>query len=152
VEDATVELGYYRGPLDALLEGIDNAGLLGALIELDGAGAELVALIDERTSAYPDLVRHNERARNGAWRVGPIRFGGGKPTMPLEGDNLASVRALLARMADWDIAFHVAVRDEQGYLIEAPDVGDNVIFVSERLPRKALEAVRAALGSNLRSA
>jgi hypothetical protein len=51
---------------------------------------------------------------------------------------------------DAEVAIHLAVRDERGCLLEAPDVGDNVIFVSERLPPSALEAIRAALGSNLR--
>jgi hypothetical protein len=48
------------------------------------------------------------------------------------------------------VAFHVNVHDHEGYLIEAPDVGDNVIFVSPRLPQRAVDAIRAALREDLR--
>jgi hypothetical protein len=149
VDDADIELGHYRGPLDTLLEGLQNAGLDGALLELDGGADRLDELIDERTAGYPELAAHNKVAREGEWRLGPIRFGGGEPTIPIEGDNIAAVRALLEDHADEEIAFHVSVRDEQGYLLEAPDAGDNVIFVSSRLPDSAVNAIRAALGPNL---
>jgi hypothetical protein len=150
VDEATVEIGHYRGGLDALLAGIENAGLEGASIELDGGDAELWALIDECTAPYPNLVAENKRARYGVWRFGPFMFGRGTPVMPIEGDNLARVRALLERKADPDVAFHVNVHDHEGYLIEAPDVGDNVIFVSPRLPQRAVDAIRAALREDLR--
>ena len=149
-QDADISIGYYRGPLDALLIGLENAQLEGALIELDGGAAELEALIDERTAAYPDLVAHNRRARDGVWRLGPIIFMEGAPTMPIENDPVAAVRALLEGHADPEIAFHVTVRDSDGYLLEAHDVGDNVILVSPRLPEASVEAIRTALGENLR--
>jgi hypothetical protein len=44
------------------------------------------------------------------------------------------------------------VRHSDGYLIEAPDVGDNEIWISSRLPNASMEALRAALGDNLRTA
>jgi hypothetical protein len=150
MEDADVELGYYRGPLDALLEGLQNAGLDGALIELDGGAEALEALIDERSAPYPDLVANNKRARDGIWRLGFFRIVDRTEAMPIEGDNIAAVRALLEDHADEEIAFHVNVRDSQGYLLEAHDAGNNVILVSSRLPDSALRAIRAALGPNLR--
>jgi DNA-binding NarL/FixJ family response regulator len=149
-QDANISIGYYRGPIDALLIGLENSQLKGALIELDGGADELHALIDERTAGYPELIAHNERARNGVWRLGPIMFVDRVPTMPIENDNIAAVRALLETHADPEIAFHVSVRDRDGYLLGAHDVGNNVILVSPRLPETAVEAIRAALGENLR--
>src|SRR5689334_7868323 len=124
MEEATVSIGYYRGPLDIVLAAIEAARLEGALIELDGDDPELSELVDERCARYPELVAQNELWRRGRHRIGPFKFYGRDDTtayvMPIEGDNLARVRALLEHRADPEIAFHVAVRDDRGYLIEAP--------------------------------
>jgi hypothetical protein len=69
--------------------------------------------------------------------------------MPIEGDSLARVRELLDSRADPEIAFEVNVRDEEGYLLEAPDVGNNVILVSPRLPERSIDVIRATLGDSL---
>jgi hypothetical protein len=153
VEDATMSIGYYRGPLDTVLAAIEAARLEGALIELDGDDPELAKLIDECCAAYPELVAENERWRHGRVRIGPFKFHGADDAManvmPIEGDNLARVRALLAQTDDAGIAFQVAVRDGRGYLVEAPDVGDGEIWVSARLSAAAVEAMRIALGADL---
>jgi hypothetical protein len=68
----------------------------------------------------------------------------------LERDTFAVLRDMLDRRADPEIAIELSVRDDQGYLVEAPDVGDNAIWVSRRLPEHAVDALRAALGDGLR--
>lgn len=57
---------------------------------------------------------------------------------------------MLERHADPEIAIELNVRDDEGYLVEAPDVGYNEIWVSRRLPPHAVDALRAALGAGLR--
>jgi hypothetical protein len=149
---ADISLGYYRGPLDAVLEGVQHAQLEGAILELDGSAEELHELVGARTATRPDLAEPNRRARHGKFRLGPIRFGGERLLqLPIEGDNLAQLRALLDRHADPEIAIELLVRDSDGYLIEAYDVGDNDVLVSSRLPEASIEALRAALGQNLRA-
>lgn len=66
------------------------------------------------------------------------------------GDNLAQLRALLEQHADPEIAIELRVVDAEGWLVEAPDVGDNEIWVSTRLPTESIEALRTALSGNLR--
>jgi hypothetical protein len=149
---ADISLGYYRGPLDAVLVGMQQAQLDGAILELDGSAKELHELVGARTATRPDLAEPNRPARHGRLRLGPIRFGAERLLrLPIEGDNLAQVRALLDRHADPEIAIELLVRDSDGYLIEAYDVGDNDIWVSSRLPEASIEALRAALGENLRA-
>src|SRR5690349_4903046 len=101
MDEATVSIGYYRGPLDAVLAAIEAAPLEGALIELDGEDPELSKLVDECCAGYPELAAENERWRRGRLRIGPFKFYGPDDTtayvMPIEGDNLARVRALLAQ-------------------------------------------------------
>jgi DNA-binding NarL/FixJ family response regulator len=148
---ADISLGYYRGPLDAVLVGHQRARLDGAILELDGTAEELHDLVDARTAARPDLAEANRRVRHGRFRLGPIEFGAGRPLrLPIEGDALAQLLELLERHADPEIAIELLVRDSDGYLIEAYDVGDNDIFVSSRLPEASTAALRAALGEHLR--
>lgn len=40
--------------------------------------------------------------------------------------------------------------DEHGVLVYAPDVGDNEIWVSARVPQQSVAALRDALGAGLR--
>jgi hypothetical protein len=149
---ADISLGYYRGPLDAVLVGLQRARLEGAILELDGSAEELHDLVAARSAARPDLAEANRSARNGRFRIGPVKFGGERLLrLPIEGDNLAQLHALLARHADAEIAIELVVRDSDDSLIEAYDVGDNDIFVSSRLPEASIAALRAALGENLRS-
>jgi DNA-binding NarL/FixJ family response regulator len=148
---ADISLGYYRGPLDAVLVGLQHARLDGAILEVDGSAEELYDLVDARTASRPDLAEANRRARHGRFRLGPIAFGAERLLqLPIEGDNLAQLHALLGRHADPEIAIELLVRDSDGYLIEAYDVGDNDILVSSRLPQASMEALRTALGENLR--
>lgn len=148
---ADISLGYYRGPLDAVLVGLQRARLDGAILELDGTAEELHDLVDARTASRPDLAEANRHARQGRFRFGPIEFGADRLLqLPIEGDALAQLHALLERHADPEIAIELLMRDTDGYLIEAYDVGDNDIFVSGRLPEASIEALRAALGENLR--
>lgn len=134
-----------------MFAGLQRARLDGAILELDGTAPELHDLVDARTATRPDLAEVNHRARHGRFRLGPVAFGAERLLqLPIERDNLAEVHALLERHADPEIAIELLVRDSDGYLIEAYDVGDNDIFVSSRLPEASIEALRSALGENLR--
>lgn len=70
--------------------------------------------------------------------------------MQLEPNTFAVLRDMLESHADPEIAIELCVRDGEGYLVEAPDVGYNEIWVSRRLRQDAVEALRAALGDGLR--
>ena len=146
-----ISLGNYRGPLDAALAGLQRARLDGAMLELDGGSRELSSFVQARSASRPELAEANRRARQGRFRLGPIVIGGSALMLPIEGDNLAQLRVVLERHHDWDIAIELNVRDNDGYLIEAPDVGDNEIWVSSRLPKESISALRAALAGNLRA-
>jgi hypothetical protein len=135
-----------------VLAGLQRARLDGAILELDGSAEELHDLVDAHTASRPDLAEANRRARHGKFRLGPIAFGCGPLQLPIEGNNLAELRALLNRHADPEIAIELDVRDSDGYLVQAPDVGDNEIWVSSRLPKESVEALRAALSEKLRAA
>jgi hypothetical protein len=146
-----IELGYYKGPLERVLAGLEDAQLEGAVLELDGESEELRAFIDERTRARPDLAEANRRSTDPKHRVGPLSFGRNRSReLPIEADTFAALRDMLERHADPEIAIELGVRDDEGHLVEAPDVGDNAIWVSRRLPAHAVEALRAALGEGLR--
>ena len=134
-----------------MLAGLEDARLEGAVLELDGDSEELVAFVEERTRDRPDLAEANRGHTRGRFRLGPIAFGVGRHlVLPIEGDTFAVLRDMLERHAGPEIAIELRVRDEEGYLVEAPDVGDNDIWVSRRLPAHAVEALRAALGDGLR--
>lgn len=150
-DDCEVSLGYYRGPLDAVLAGLERARLDGAVLELDGGADALAEFVDTRTREHPELSEANRRNRGALFRLGPftIQRGGGPSYLPIEGDNLAELRALAAEHADPLIASELAVTDSEGGLLWAPDVGDMEIFVSERLPEASVNALRAALGDDL---
>lgn len=146
-----IELGYYKGPLERVLAGLADSRLEGAVLELDGESKELLAFVEERTRDRPDLAEANRRRMQRRFRIGPISFGAGcYLELPIEGDTLAVLREMLERHADPEIAIELNVRDDDGYLIEAPDLGYNEIWVSRRLPEHSVEALRAALGDGLR--
>jgi hypothetical protein len=145
------ELGYYKGPLERVLAGLEDARLEGAILELDGGSDELRAFIEERTRNRPDLVEANRRRAEPRYRLGPLSFGPDHiRELPIEPDTFALLRDMLERHAASEIAIELGVRDDEGYLVEAPDVGDNDIWISRRLPPHAVEALRAALGDGLR--
>jgi hypothetical protein len=134
-----------------VLAGLDDARLEGAVLELDGESKELRAFIDGRTEKRPDLAEANRRRMEPRHRLGPISFGRDRTReLPIEGDTFAVLRNMLERHAEPEIAIELCVRDDDGYLVEAPDVGDNAIWVSPRLSEHAAEALRAALGDGLR--
>jgi hypothetical protein len=145
--DCDLDLGYYRGPLERLLGGLEALGLEGAVIELDGDSDEMQALAESRTRSRPDLAEANRLARGR--RIGPIIFGRGPTVLPIEADTLPKLRSMLERHADPEIAIELNVRDTGGYLVQAPDVGDNEIWVSSRLQPAAIDALRATLAENL---
>jgi hypothetical protein len=147
-----IEIGYYKGPLERVLAGLEDARLEGAVLELDGDSKELRAFIDERTRDRPALAEANRRRGvEPQHRFGPISFGRDRSReLPIEGDTFAVLRDMLERHADAEIAIELNVRDEEGYLVEAPDVGDNTIWVGHGLSEHALDALRAALGDGLR--
>ncbi len=150
-DDADIEIGYYEGPLASLIEGLQDAGLEGSLVGLDGRSKELDRLIRDRTANRPDLQETNYRFAHGTFRLGPIVFGA-EPLrwLPIEGDTLRIVRDMLETHADPEIAIELQVRDDEGCLVWAPDAGYNEIWVSRRLPKEAVNALRAALGDGLR--
>jgi hypothetical protein len=45
-----VELGYYKGPLERVLAGLEDARLEGAVLALDGDSKELRAFVEDRTT------------------------------------------------------------------------------------------------------
>jgi DNA-binding NarL/FixJ family response regulator len=135
-----------------VLAGLEQAQLEGAILELDGDSKELHRFVDERTRDRPDLVEANRRRAKAGFRLGPIAFGWNRYLqLPIEGGTLAALRTLLQTHADPEIAIELSVRDDEGYLVEAPDVGYNEIWVSRRLPQHSVEALRAALGDGLRA-
>ena len=145
-----MSLGYFRGTLDTVLAAIQDAGLEGAVLELDGAPSEeLFDFAEELTADDPDLRTANHHARYGGWRLGPIRFGGGPVYIPVSDENIGRLRAMGDRHAEMEIAFALRVLAGKETLVDAPDVGDNEIWVSRRLSARAVEAIRTALGSGL---
>ncbi len=134
-----------------MLAGLQESRLEGAILELDGESKELLAFVEERTKDRPDLAEANRRRMRRGLRIGPISLGVGRYLeLPIEGDTLAVLREMLERHADPEIAIELNVRDDHGYLVEAPDVGYNEIWVGSRLPEHSVEALRAALGDGLR--
>jgi hypothetical protein len=145
-----VELGYYEGPLERLLAGLQEAGLEGATLEVDGSSEELARFIEERTRDRPDLIEANTRTGR-RFLGGRIVIGGNRgDRLPIEGDTFAVLRDMLERHADIEIAGELTVLDAEGSLVHAPDAGYNEIWVAERLPQRAVDAIRAALGDGLR--
>jgi hypothetical protein len=147
-DDCDIELGYYRGSLERLFSGLEAMNLDGAIIELDGDSEEMSQLAEARTCSRPELAEANRRARGR--RIGPFVFGFGSTALPLEQDTVAKLRSMLDRHADPEIAIEVTVRDEYGDLVQAPDIGDNEIWVSRRLQSASIDALRSALGDELR--
>ena len=145
--DAAISIGYYRGPLERVLIGLAQAPLEGAVLRLDGESSELAEFVDARASRHPELAEANKLARG--WTFGPVTFSEGDWHLPIEGDNVERVHAMMEHHADPEIAICLYVEDAHGELVAAPDVGDNEIWVSERLPQAALDAIRRALGTGL---
>jgi hypothetical protein len=144
-----VELGYYKGPLERLLAGLQQASLEGAILEVNGFSDELLTFIEERTRDQPGFVeedRRKERRRP----FGRIVFRPKGRRLPIESDTFSVLRDMLERHADVEVADELSVHDAKGCLVFAPDAGDNDIWVSRRLPEHAVEAIRAALGDGLR--
>ena len=54
-DEADIAIGYYRGPLVSLIGGLQDAGLEGSLLGLDGDSRELNSLIEARTVIRRDL-------------------------------------------------------------------------------------------------
>jgi hypothetical protein len=53
-------------------------------------------------------------------------------------------------MADPGFVTELTVRDEDGVLVQAHDVSDGEIWVSDRVPEDAIERMRAVLADGLR--
>lgn len=150
--DTEVSLGYFRGPLDSVLAALECAELPEtAYLELDGEAVELHDLAEELTADDPQLSERNRLARNGSWQFGPIKFGGGPLVIPLRAHVLARLRDMLQRHADPEIASNLRVFDSVGMLLDAPDVGDNDIWVGRRLSNESIMAIRRTLAGGLAS-
>jgi hypothetical protein len=147
VGDADIPLSYYRGPTETVIDALIAAELEGATLELQADHPdEFQKLLDSVNAKHPELAEANGRATQ-AFKIGPIGFGVGPHLVPIEGDNLARLRALVA--AGEVFLWQLDVRDAQGHLVWAPDLGDNDIWVGERLPADAVERMRAVLGDGL---
>ena len=142
-----LSLGYYRGPLRRVLAALDQPALEGALLELDGdPSEELLTFAEELTADDPDLQRVTHDARHGTWRLGPISFGSKPLLLPLGPGVLDRLQAMCEHHADPEIALALRVLDATGTLVDAPDVGDNEIWVTSRVDEQTTSAVQAALG------
>jgi hypothetical protein len=152
LDDPDLSIGYYRGPPERVLAALDAAGLDGAVLEMDGnPPEELYDFAEARAAAQQGLAEHVRRRRYGGVGLGPFRFGGSSELpIPIEGDMLAQLREMLGRHADPELATGLRVRDDRGYLVDAPGVGNYEIWVARRVPSEAIEAMRAALGDGLR--
>ena len=150
-EGLGLSLGYFRGPLDDVLAALEDAGLDGAVLELDGSPSnELYDFAEEVTAEDPALRGQNEQARSGRGRIGPVHLAGPPLVVPIRGDNVRRLRAMGERHAEPEIALNLRVLDDHGTLLYAADVGDNEIWVSRRLHRQAVDAIVATLGERLR--
>jgi hypothetical protein len=143
-----ISLGYYEGPLETVIDALIAAGLDGAMLELQADHPdEFQKLLDSVNAKHPELAEANSRATQ-AFKIGPISFGVGPHLVPIEGDNLARLRALVA--AGEVFLWQLDVHDAEDHLVCAPDLGDNDIWVGERLPAHAVERMRAVLADGLR--
>src|SRR3954454_24729508 len=149
-EQDHLSLGYYRGPLERVLAAIQAAGLRDAILELDGSPSEeLFDFAEEVTANDVALRERNRHARSGGRRIGPVVFGGGPLYVPVADATLSRLRDMTERHAEPEIAIALRVLAGEHVLLDAPDVGDNEIWVSRRLSAEAVEAMLAALGSVL---
>ena len=145
-----LSLGYYRGPLDDVLAALHQARFQNAVLELGGDPSdELHAFADELTPDDPYLQEKNRRARYGTRRIGPLVLGVGPLYLPIREETFPRLLEMSDRHAEPEIAIHLRVLDPEGPLVDAPDVGDNEIWVSPRLPKESIEAIRAVLGDRL---
>jgi hypothetical protein len=145
-DDCQTEIGYYRGSVDRLLLAIDGAGLEGATLVIDAFDADDVApFVEERTTHRPDLRAKNRKATEAKFKfLGVYFYAGHDLFLPIEGSNVRDLAALT------DLLHAVRVEDESGYcLVDAPDIGDNEIFVNDRTPDSVRRALREALGDDL---
>jgi hypothetical protein len=143
---AEISLGYYEGSIETVIDALIAAGLDGAMLELEGDVLdELEGLIEAVNAAHPELAEANRRATQ-AFKIGPITFGVGPHRVPIEGDNLTRLRGIV----DPGFITELAVRDADGLLVSAHDVGDGEIWVTERLPKEAADRMRTVLRDGLR--
>ena len=143
---AEISLGYFTGSIETVIDALVAARLEGAMLELEGEALDgFEQFIEEINAAHPELADGNRRATE-AFKIGPIRIGTGPSRVPIEGDNLARLRAI----SDPGFITELSVRDEKGSLLEAHDVGDGEIWVSERMPDDAVARMRAVLAPGLR--
>src|SRR3954454_10800588 len=149
-EQDHLSLGYYRGPLERVLAAIQAAGLRDAVLELDGdPSEELFDFAEEVTANDVELREKNRVGRTGRRRRGPFVFGGGPLHIPVNDATLARLREMTDRHADPEIAIALRVLAGAHVILDAPDVGDNEIWVSRRLSAEAVEAIRTELGGVL---
>lgn len=147
--DCNISLGYFRGPLHAVFRGVAQAGLEGAVLDLDGNSDRLFELAQDLSADHPDLAEANRKAHEPKRRFGPFAIYEGAYSIPITSEGLGRFLVLERELAEPELAIELTVRDEVGELIWAPDVGDNEIWVSKRLPAAAVSALRRELGDGL---
>src|SRR4051812_28858023 len=109
-------------------------GLDKAVLELDGNSEGLNAIAGETTETFPDVAAANARARSKQWKFGPFTLRGGDLRIPIGERSVARLIELLGRSAEPEVATWIRVFDSRGLLLDAPDIGDNDIWVSARVP------------------
>lgn len=142
---AETSIGYFEGSAETVIDALIAARFEGAVLELDGVVDDIEEFMESINAAYPELAAGNRRASE-AFKIGPITFGIGPHRIPIEGDNLSRLGAL----SDPGFIVELTVRDDTGVLLRAHDVGDGEIWVDERMPRDAVERMRAVLAPGLR--
>src|SRR5215208_7616987 len=96
MQEAEQSLGYYRGPPKAVLRAIDRAGLSQAVLEIDAGGVDaLYDFVEARTADRPALADENRVVRHGKFRIGRFKWGPFSSALPIEGDNLPKLIALV---------------------------------------------------------
>jgi hypothetical protein len=149
-ESDEISLGYYRGSLDAVLTALERANVDGAVLELDGAPTDDIHdFAEAQTADRPDLLEKNLYARNGWFQNRWIKLGGGCLFVPSRREVIRGLLELSEHHAEPEIAIGLRVFDEHGTLVDAPDVGDNEIWVSPRLDADSVAAMRSVLADGL---
>jgi hypothetical protein len=137
-EDA-VEVGYVSD-LYELLSAIDEAIPKDATLCLEGRPvSEIRDYVELRAAVRPPKIEPGT-----IWPRQQFLH------LPLEGANLAGLRALAERHAEPEIADHLMVYRDDEVLLWAPDAGDGLVVLAKSLPETTITYFRAVLGAAMR--
>lgn len=139
-EDAAV-LGYVSD-LYALLRAIDETMPTDATLYVEGTSI---------ARAVEEFLTARQAA---AWREVEPNTISPKPRtfhLPLQGTNLAELRAIADRHAEPEVCSHLVVYRGDDVLLWAHDPGSGYVELARSLPEDRTSRFRAALGAALRS-